>query len=95
MCSPTSGLNAGGLTLEEVDRLAETLEAPRSIRVERQLRQVFNPEKEEGAAATRRIAELVKELGLQPFRAPKPLPPIEPDEVNLVIWMALQQPLRK
>lgn len=88
-------MNPGGLSLEEVDRLAETLEAPRSIRVERQLRQVFDPEEDEGATATHRIAELVKDLGLQPFKAPEPLPPIEEDEVNLVVWMALQRRVRE
>lgn len=84
-------MNPGGLSLEEVDRLAETLEAPRSIRVERQFRDIFDPDGDEGAEVTRRIAELVKELGLQPFKAPEPLPPIEEDEVNLVVWLALQR----
>lgn len=28
-------------------------------------------------------------MGLQPFEAPDPLPPIEEDEVKLVCWMAI------
>jgi hypothetical protein len=32
----------------------------------------------------------VKKLGLQPYRAPEPLPPIELADIRLVCWMALQ-----
>ena len=41
--------------------------------------------------ATRRhcIVEVVKRLGLEPFRAPEPLPPIEESEVRLVCWMSI------
>ena len=36
-----------------------------------------------------RLAEKVRELGLQPFVAPEPLPVIDEDEVQLVCWMAV------
>lgn len=38
---------------------------------------------------TRRIADVVNELGLQPWKPPEPLDPIEEKEVNLVVWMGV------
>ena len=43
----------------------------------------------EGEKTTRAIAEQVRTLGLQPWRAPEPLPAIDEDEVVLVVWMAV------
>ena len=37
------------------------------------------------------IAEVVSELGLQPWKPPEPLDPIEEDEVNLVVWMGVME----
>lgn len=78
------------MTLEDADRLAEALEAPRTLRVEKSLREIFTPETAQGDVTVRAIAERVKLLGLQPWKAPKPLPPIDEDEVTLVAWMAVE-----
>ena len=78
------------MSLEEVDRLADALEAPRGLRVEKAIREVFTPETAEGEKTTQAIAERVKLLGLQPWKAPEPLPPIDEDEVQLVVWMAVE-----
>ena len=43
-------------------------------------------------AMTRRIADVVTELGLQPWKPPDPLDPIEEEEVNLVVWMGVMNP---
>ncbi|MGH7628425.1 MAG: hypothetical protein ACREOF_03385 [Gemmatimonadales bacterium] len=77
------------MSLEGVDRLAEALEAPRGIRVERLLRRVFTPESADGAVTTRAIAALATELGLQPWRPPDPLPPIDEEEIRLVVWLGV------
>lgn len=74
----------------QVDRLVETLEAPWDQRRERLLRAEFTPEKTDGIASTRKIAALVARLGMQPWKAPDPLPQIDPDEVTLVVWMAVE-----
>lgn len=78
------------LTLEEVDRLAESLEAPWGLRIENSLRKIFRPDNAQADASTRLIAGWVKEQGLQPFKAPDPLPPIDEDEVRLVVWLAVE-----
>lgn len=80
---------AEGMTREEIDRLVEALEAPRGQRTERELRKVFTRDTAKGSETTRVIADKVKELGLQPWKAPEPLPVIDLDEVELVVWMAL------
>ncbi len=79
------------MTLDEVDRVADALEAPWGIRTERSLREVFTPETAKGEVTTRAIAAQVKLLGLQPWKAPEPLPPIDEDEVTLVVWMAVER----
>jgi superfamily II DNA or RNA helicase len=78
------------LALEEVDRLADSLEAPWGLRIENSLRKIFTPDTAQGDASTRQIAAWVKEQGLQPFRAPDPLPPIDEEEVRLVVWLGVE-----
>lgn len=69
--------------------LIESLEAPRSMRDERALRKVFQPGRQDGEQLSREIARFVKERGFQPWHPPKPLPPIQADDVNVVVWMAV------
>ncbi len=79
-----------GMTRDEADRVVEALEAPWGLRIEKALRNVFTPETARGAETTRKIVEQVKVLGLQPWKPPEPLPPIDEDEVVLVVWMAVE-----
>ena len=78
------------MSREEADRVVDALEAPWGLRVEKALRSVFTPETAAGEATTRKIAEQVKILGLQPWKAPEPLPPIEQEDVVLVVWMGVE-----
>jgi hypothetical protein len=75
-------------TQDAVDRAIDSLEAPWGIRHERALREVYD-EHGDPAAVSTAILEKVKELGLQPFVQPEPLPVIEADEVSLLCWMAV------
>jgi len=77
------------MSIEELNRLTNTLEAPWGIRQEKCLREVYTPETAEGSKSSQRIAEVVKELGMQPWIAPEPLDPIDKDEINVVVWMAV------
>ncbi|HEY3286283.1 MAG TPA: helicase-related protein [Gemmatimonadaceae bacterium] len=78
------------MSLEEGDRIVAALEAPRGIREERALRQVFDRESLSGEETTRHVAKFVREYGLQPWKAPEPLPPIDEADVRLVVWMAVE-----
>lgn len=35
------------------------------------------------------LVEKIRELGLQPYQAPEPLPVIEEGEIQLVCWLAV------
>ena len=75
------------MTQEQIDHLVEAIEAPWGIRIEKQIREAM--ESPDGTAASVAIAETVKHLGLEPFRAPDPLPPIEQYDIKLICWMAV------
>lgn len=37
------------------------------------------------------LVEGIERIGLEPFHAPEPLPPIQPEDVTLICWMPIQQ----
>jgi hypothetical protein len=74
---------------QEQHQLIESLEAPRGMRDERALRKIFRPDEHAGEQTSREIARFVRERGFQPWHPPKPLPPIEADDVTLVVWMGI------
>ena len=74
---------------DELDATIESLEAPWGVRIERSIKEVFNREGEDPIAASKVLVWKVRELGLQPFIQPEPLPPIDEDEITLICWMAV------
>jgi hypothetical protein len=78
------------MTQQEQVVLIESLEAPRGMRDERALRKVFQPDAHEAEQTSREIARFVRERGFQPWRPPEPLPPIDSEDVRLVVWMAIE-----
>jgi hypothetical protein len=78
------------MTQDEQARLIESLEAPRSMREERALRKLMKEAPSEGEQTSREIARFVRERGFQPWRPPEPLPPIEEEDVQLVVWMGVE-----
>jgi hypothetical protein len=79
------------MTLDQRNALVESLEAPRGQRDERALRLRFRPDTHDGEHTSREIAALVKERGWQRFLPPAPLPPIQADDVQVVVWMAVEK----
>ena len=65
----------------------DAIEAPWGMRIERQIREVFDDGHSSEKSNSKALIEKVRELGLQPFKAPEPLPPITEDEISLVCWM--------
>ena len=35
------------------------------------------------------MVDRILDIGIEPFIAPEPLPPIEPDDIYLVAWLAI------
>jgi hypothetical protein len=73
----------------DVDAAIDAVEAPWGIRHERQLRAVFEAEGQSPGEKSLLIYAKIREMGLQPFRAPEPLAPIEKEDVSLVCWLVL------
>jgi hypothetical protein len=80
------------LPQKELDDTVEALEAPWGVRIERALKEVFDPDSRDHQAASVALVEKVRKLGLQPFVQPEPLPVIGEDEIALVCWMAVDGP---
>ena len=78
-----------GVAQAELDRTIEAVEAPWGVRIERPLREAFDREAQDPLMASAALVGKVKELGLQPYRQPKPLDPIDEDEITLICWMAV------
>lgn len=79
------------LTQGELDTILNALEAPWGVRIERQIREVFNREGDPFQVSEAIVAQ-VRELGLQPFVPPEALPVIDSNEVQLICWMAVEGP---
>lgn len=78
-----------GIPQEDIDKAIESLEAPWGTRIERVIRDAM--ENATGPAASAAVFEKIRLLGLQPYKAPSPLPPIEEDEILLVCWMGVSK----
>lgn len=76
-----------GTDQSKLDEIATALEAPWGMKIENLIRERMGDTL--NASAASRVAEEVKRLGLKPYLAPEPLPPIEVGEVELVCWMGL------
>ena len=76
-------------TQEKIDQIIDSLEAPWGLRIEKELRIVFNNPDHKGKELSNQIIAKVDELALEPFESPDPLPPIGLKDIHLVCWMAV------
>lgn len=74
----------------EMAKVLDAVESPWSRREENALREVFEGAYASPIERSRAVVEEIKRLGIEPFKAPEPLPPIRPDDVHLVAWMAIE-----
>jgi hypothetical protein len=83
-----------GMSAAEIDEVRDCLSAPYPARVQNAFRPLFTPDAEDcdPYEVSRAIVAQVKELGLQPYEAPEPLPPIDSDQVSLICWMGVSAP---
>ena len=75
-------------TQDEIDRAIDTLCAPYPERTVRTIRAAMNstPKPTEQAE---RILTVIRDLGLEPYTPPEPLPEITEADIHLVCWLAL------
>lgn len=74
---------------DHVAELVAKLQAPHGHKIQRPIQEAMRAHEEDPKQAAKRLAEVVEELGLQPYERPKPLELIYEDQVHLVCWMAL------
>ena len=73
---------------DKIDKVLNIVESPWSRRDERHLRQWFEIDETGHKKSEHLIKEILKS-GLEPFEAPKPLPGIQEDDIELLAWMAI------
>ncbi len=76
------------LTQQAIDQAIDTLSAPYPERTVRALRAAMHSSTEPAEQAERILA-VIRDLGLEPYTPPEPLPEITPDDIHLVCWLAL------
>ena len=77
------------MTQERLEETVASVEAPWGRRYERELRDVYETEDLDPVEKSRQLVDKIEELGLQPFEAPDPLPPIDEEQIQLVCWMVI------
>ena len=75
-----------------VDGALDILESPWPRREEMMLRDWFESGDHAGAARSRFLVGQVLDSGLEAVTPPEPLPPIQPDDIELLCWMGLEPP---
>ena len=76
---------------DRLQRCLDAIEAPWSRREENQLRAVWREGFDSPQERSRALVEETEKIGLEPFHAPEPLPPIEAEDIHLICWMAIQR----
>jgi hypothetical protein len=59
------------------------------MRIENEFKASFRTEGANPVEISELVLEKVRELGLQSFKAPEPLPPIESTVIALVCWLVI------
>ncbi len=74
----------------DLERALESIEAPASRREEALLKDAFERDYPAAAIRSKAVVEAVARIGLEPFAPPAPLPPVVPEDVHLICWMAIE-----
>ena len=75
---------------DKVSRALDILESPWPRREEMMLRDWFDSEEQEGAALSQFLIEQILDTGLEPVVPPPLLPPITPEDIELLCWMGIE-----
>jgi len=79
-----------GIDQQRLARGLEAVEAPCSVREQKLLRTVFEQDFRSADAKSLALIAEIERIGLEPFHAPEPLPPIQLEDVHLICWMAIE-----
>lgn len=76
---------------ERVNRALDVLESPWPRREEIMLRNWFESGESEGPAHADFLIDQILETGLEATMPPPPLPPIDPEDVELLCWLGIER----
>jgi hypothetical protein len=71
-------------------RVLDAVESPWSRREETALRSVYEHPYATAIERSNALLAEVRRLGIEPFKAPEPLPPIADADIHLVAWLAIE-----
>ena len=71
----------------DIDLALDIIESPWDFRDIKKLKEWFNSEDNEAKSSY--IIKKVLASGLEPFKTQKPLPPIEKEDIELIVWMGI------
>ena len=77
------------LTQDKLDETIDSIIAPYTTRTTRAIRAAMATSPDP-TQQVQNILQVIRDLGLQPYTPPKPLPEISADDVHLVCWLALE-----
>lgn len=80
-----------GIDQQRLARCLEAVEAPCSNREQKMLRAAFENEFPSADVKSLALIGEIERIGLEPFHAPEPLPPIQLEDVHLICWMAIEE----
>ncbi len=75
----------------DLDNALDSIEAPWGRRIEKHFRELLNLEETQPRVKSSMMITKIRELGLQPYIAPEPLPRIELEDIHLICWMILSK----
>lgn len=78
-----------GMPEDQMIKALDILESPWPRREEIMLRGWFEAEGHEGVALSQFLVRQVLDIGLEPVEPPPLLPPIEPEDIELLCWMGI------
>jgi superfamily II DNA/RNA helicase len=76
---------------DRLHRCLDAVESPWPRREENLLRLAWEREFPTNGERARYLVAEVERIGAEPFHAPEPLPPIDPEEIRLITWMAIER----
>ena len=79
-----------GMAQDRIEKALDILESPWPRREEVMLRRWLESEERTGTAASAYLVDQVLGTGLEPVDTPSPLPPISPEDIELVCWLGIE-----
>ena len=79
-----------GLDDEGINKMLSSIEAPWPARDSHLLREIWKMEFSTNQEKSDALYQRIEEIGAEPYVSPRPLIPIEQEDIKLICWMAVE-----